>query len=87
MFLNFLTNASASDALSASDISSEAVSVVTESASDDFFANVNIDLGRFMEMLPKLAIGMISIFIVIGVIIIVTSLLNKIFSKKKKKED
>ena len=39
---------------------------------------------RFVEMLPKLAMGMISIFIVIGIIIAATAILNKVFSEKKK---
>lgn len=37
----------------------------------------------FIESLQYLFVGMISIFIVIGVIIIVTMLLNKIFSGRK----
>lgn len=38
----------------------------------------------FVPSLQYLFVGMISIFIVIGVIILVTSLLNKIFSKNDK---
>ncbi len=87
MFLNFLSNISASDTVSGSEpISSAAVSSA-DAAGGDFFANVNVDPGRFVEMLPKLAMGMVSIFIVIGVIIIATSLLNKIFSRKNKKAE
>lgn len=37
---------------------------------------------NFITNLRYLAVGMISIFIVIGVIILVTVLLNKIFTKK-----
>ncbi len=37
---------------------------------------------NFITNLRYLAVGMISIFIVIGVIILVTILLNKIFTKK-----
>lgn len=37
----------------------------------------------FVESLQYLFVGMISIFIVIGVIILATMLLNKIFSGKK----
>lgn len=37
----------------------------------------------FLGSIQYLLVGMISIFIVIGVIIIVTMLLNKIFSGKK----
>lgn len=86
MFLNFLSNASASDVISSGDIISSADAASATDAAGDFFSNVNINPGRFVEMLPKLAMGMVSIFIVIGVIIIATSLLNKIFSKKKKAE-
>lgn len=37
---------------------------------------------NFISNIRFLAVGMLSIFIVIGIIIIVTVLLNKIFSKK-----
>lgn len=37
---------------------------------------------NFITNLRYLAVGMVSIFIVIGVIILVTILLNKIFTKK-----
>ena len=37
---------------------------------------------NFITNLRYLAVGMISIFIVIGVIILVSILLNKIFTKK-----
>lgn len=37
----------------------------------------------FVEHLKYMLSGMIAIFIVIGVIIIITSLINKIFSKRK----
>lgn len=37
---------------------------------------------NFISNLRFLAVGMLSIFIVIGIIILVTVLLNKIFSKK-----
>ncbi len=36
----------------------------------------------FINNLPYMLSGMIAIFIVIGVIIIVTTILNKIFTKK-----
>lgn len=38
----------------------------------------------FIDNLHYLVVGMISIFIVIGAIILVTVILNSIFSKKKK---
>ena len=37
---------------------------------------------KFISNIRFLAVGMLSIFIVIGIIILVTVLLNKIFSKK-----
>lgn len=40
---------------------------------------------NFISNLRYLAVGMVSIFIVIGVIILVTVLLNKIFTKSDKK--
>lgn len=47
-----------------------------------------INASSWKETLPIMAIGMIGIFLVIGVIILFTYALNKIFSgKKKKKED
>lgn len=43
-----------------------------------------IHANSWKETLPTLVFGMIGIFIVIGVVILVTYLLNKAFSKKKK---
>ena len=40
---------------------------------------------NFITNLRYLAVGMISIFVVIGVIILVNVLLNKIFTKSDKK--
>ncbi len=37
---------------------------------------------KALEVLPKAGIGMLVIFVVIGVIILSTVLINKIFSKK-----
>ncbi len=86
MFLDFLTS-SASDAsmtVTPSDVIS-ATDAVSSADSGNFLEIIeNADPMRFVEMLPKLAMGMISIFIVIGVIIVATAVLNKIFSKKKK---
>lgn len=42
---------------------------------------------HFMESLSYLAAGMLSIFAVIGVIILATMALNKIFSDDKKKDE
>ena len=38
---------------------------------------------RFLEMLPYMAKGMLVIFVLIGVIILVTMLINKVFKDKK----
>ena len=38
---------------------------------------------RFLEMLAYMAKGMLVIFVLIGVIILVTMLINKIFKEKK----
>lgn len=46
---------------------------------------MNFNPMNFITNLRFLAVGMISIFIVIGVIILVTVLLNKIFTKSDKK--
>lgn len=46
---------------------------------------MNFNPMAFVDNLNYLIVGMISIFIVIGVIIIATVLLNKIFTKKDKK--
>ncbi len=42
-----------------------------------------MNLDNFTKNLPYMGKGMLAIFVVIGVIIIVTALLNKIFSAKK----
>ncbi|MBR7132726.1 MAG: hypothetical protein IKD04_04265 [Clostridia bacterium] len=46
---------------------------------------MNFNPMAFVDNLNYLIVGMISIFIVIGIIIIATVLLNKIFTKKDKK--
>lgn len=46
---------------------------------------MNFNPMNFITNLRFLAVGMISIFIVIGVIILITVLLNKIFTKSDKK--
>ncbi|MBP8681881.1 MAG: oxaloacetate decarboxylase [Clostridia bacterium] len=46
-----------------------------------------INAQSWKTTLPDMLFGMIGIFIVIGVIILVTYGLNKAFSKKKKKDD
>lgn len=44
---------------------------------------VAFDPMKFVEMLPYMGIGMLTIFVVIGVIILTTVVINKLFSKKQ----
>jgi len=44
--------------------------------------NIDFQPSRFVDNLSKMGIGMLGIFIVMGVVIIVTSILNKVTSKK-----
>lgn len=48
------------------------------------FITMAVHANSWKETLSTMVFGMIGIFIVIGVIILVTYLLNKAFSKKKK---
>lgn len=43
-----------------------------------------MNINNFVENLPYMAKGMIGILIVMGAIILVTVILNKVFSKKDK---
>ena len=43
-----------------------------------------MDLSKFVENLPYMGKGMLGILIVMGIIILVTMLLNKVFSSKDK---
>lgn len=49
--------------------------------------NLAINSGSWKQSLPVCLFGMVGIFIVIGVIVLVTYLLNKVTSKKKDKHD
>ncbi len=48
----------------------------------NMFSGLTFEPARFVQMLDKMGIGMLVIFIIIGVIIISTLLINKIFSRK-----
>ncbi len=48
---------------------------------------ITFDPGRFVEMLPKMGIGMLVIFVIIGAIIITTMGIDILFSDRKKKKD
>ena len=43
----------------------------------------NIDFSRCVQRLPNMGVGMLVIFVVIGLIILTTLLINGLFSKKK----
>ena len=58
---------------------SKVVATTTQSGE---MSNVTFEPQRFLEMLGYMGKGMIVIFVLIGVIILVTMLINKIFSKK-----
>ena len=48
--------------------------------------DILIDFSRFPETLKHMGIGMLSIFLVIGIIILSVLLLNKVTSRKKKEK-
>ena len=48
-------------------------------------ANLDFNPMAFVENLQYMGIGMLVIFVIIGVIILATTLINKIFSKKTEK--
>ena len=59
-----------------------------EAATERVSQDVNIDLSRLPGTLKHMGIGMLSIFIVIGVIILAVYLLNNnIFTSLKNKKD
>ena len=47
------------------------------------FGNITFEPMNFVDNLGYMATGMIGIFVVIGVIIVATTLINKIASRKK----
>ena len=49
------------------------------------FSVINFEPARAVEMLRHMAIGMLVIFVIIGVIILSTIAIQKIFSGKKEK--
>ena len=44
---------------------------------------ITFDLAKFIKYLPNMGVGMLVIFVVIGMIILTTLLINWLFSKKK----
>ena len=55
----------------------------TTVADEDMFSNIKVEPKNFVENLGHMGTGMVGIFVVIGVIIAATALMNKIFSGKK----
>lgn len=56
------------------------------------FANLagfgfQIDVGAFLDSLPKMGLGMLGIFIVTGIIILTIAALNFFTKPRKKKDD
>lgn len=52
-----------------------------------FLMGIEIRTDSWKQTLPAMGFGMLCIFIVIGVIIVATYLINKAFSKKKDKKE
>ena len=44
--------------------------------------NITFNPAGFLEQLPKMGVGMLVIFVVIGLIILTTMLINWLFSEK-----
>ena len=44
---------------------------------------ITFDLAKFIKYLPNMGVGMLVIFVVIGLIILTTLLINWLFSEKK----
>ena len=61
----------------------EIVTTAIEAANDSLIANISVEPANFVSNLGYMATGMVGIFVVIGIIILATSLMNKIFSKTK----
>ncbi len=80
-------NDAASDDTAAADTNGE-----TEEKKENFFEAFasmfkSFHPNGFVEQLSVMGIGMLGIFIIIGIIIIATVVINKAFSAKAKKED
>ena len=68
------------------EVTTSEVTVQTTEATlvtDDALSNVTFEPKNFIDNLGYMATGMVGIFVVIGVIIAATVLMNKIFSGKK----
>ena len=56
--------------------------LLSAAQSADKTLDIEVVPSRFLDMLPYMGKGMLVIFVIIGVIILATVLINKIFSKK-----
>ena len=68
--------------LSKEVVTTTTTTVATTTAGSDL-GNIVFEPHRFLDMLGYMGKGMLVIFVLIGVIILVTLLINKIFSKKQ----
>ncbi len=75
------SEASVDESLAVSNEKSTATSEKEEGDVEDL--DIDFQPSRFVDNLGKMGIGMIGIFIVMGVVIIVTSILNKVTATKK----
>lgn len=68
-------------------IVTEAIETVAETVAvttaENGFGAIEVNPMNFVDNLGYMATGMVGIFVVIGVIIAATSIMNKIFSKNK----
>ncbi len=73
------------EAVTAALAEAEALEPIVTTAADTAsqFANISFTPANFVSNLGYMATGMIGIFVVIGVIILVTTAMNKLSSKKK----
>ncbi len=66
-------------------LSAKASDVADAAGKGDDKLDLIFEPGRFVDSLEYMGIGMLVIFVIIGVIILATLLINKIFSKKNDK--
>ena len=73
MFFNLLSK----------DVITTTTTTVASTTAGGDLGNIGFEPQRFLEMLGYMGKGMLVIFVLIGVIILVTLLINKVFSKKQ----
>ncbi|MBQ7779373.1 MAG: hypothetical protein IJ404_02665 [Clostridia bacterium] len=57
--------------------------LTAQTAAAEETAKMFFEPGRFLEMLRYMGVGMLIIFVLIGIIILATLAINKVFSKSK----